>query len=371
MIDRYKRDVMDRVWTPENKFKTWLDIEIKVCEAMTKLGIIPSKSLKNIKQNANFDINRINEIEKTVRHDVIAFLNSVAEFVGEDSRYIHLGLTSSDILDTAFALQLREASEIIIDDLNRLLSVLKDRAEEFKYTPMIGRTHGIHAEPITFGMKIAIWYSEIKRNLERMERARDTISYGKISGPVGTFVHLSPEIEEYICSELGLKMDPVSSQIIQRDRHGEFFSTLAIIASSLDKFAVEIRLLQRTEIREAEEYFAPGQKGSSAMPHKRNPILSENISGLARIVRANAFASLENIPLWGERDISHSSVERVIAPDSTILVDYMLNRFTGIIKNLIIYPEKMRENLNLTRGLIFSGAILVELAKKGLTREAA
>ena len=371
MIDRYTRDIMGRVWTPENKFRIWLLIEIKVCEAMAELGIIPYSSLNNIKEKANFDISRINEIEKEVKHDVIAFLTSVAEFVGEDARYIHLGLTSSDILDTAFALQLVKASEIIIDDIERLLSVFKKRAEEFKYTPMVGRTHGIHAEPITFGMKLAIWYSEMRRNLERIKKAKDIISYGKISGAVGTFAHLTPKIEEYVCNELGLKVEPVSNQIIQRDRHGEFFTTLAIIASSLDKFAVEIRHLQRTEVREVEEYFSPGQKGSSAMPHKRNPVLSENISGLSRIVRANAFASLENIPLWHERDISHSSVERVIAPDSTILIDYMLNRFTGIIKNLKVYPENMRKNINITHGLIFSGAILVELAKKGLSRERA
>ena len=369
MISRYTRKEMGKIWEPENRFRKWLDIELLVCEALNKSGEIPSSSLKKIKQKASFDIERIDEIEREVKHDVIAFLTSVSEHVGEDARYIHMGLTSSDILDTSLSLLLKEASELIIKDIEWLLAVLKKKAFKYKKTVMIGRTHGIHAEPITFGFKMALWYEEMKRNLVRMQRARENISCGKISGAVGTFAHTSPFLEEYVCKKLGLKPDPVSTQIIQRDRHAEYFATLAIIASSLDTFAQEIRLLQRTEVREAEEFFSKGQKGSSAMPHKRNPVLSENISGLARVVRSHALTALENVPLWHERDISHSSAERVIGPDSTILVDFMLNRFTSVVEKLVIYPEQMERNLNLTNGIFFSQGIMLKLVKKGLSRE--
>ena len=369
MIARYTRKEMGEIWEPENRFRTWLAIEVCACEALAHLGEIPRQSLKNIKEKASFTVERIDAIEREVKHDVIAFLTSVAEHVGEDARYIHLGLTSSDILDTSFSLLLKEAADLIIKDIEKLLRVLKKKALEHKQTVMMGRTHGIHAEPITFGFKMALWYEEMKRNLLRMRRAQETISYGKISGAVGTFAHISPFVEEYVCKKLGLKPDPISTQIIQRDRHAEFFATLAVIASTLDAFAQEIRLLQRTEVREAEEYFSEKQKGSSAMPHKRNPILSENLSGLARIVRSNALAALENIPLWHERDISHSSAERIIGPDSTILVDFMLSRFTSVVEQLVIYPEAMEKNLNLTNGVFFSQGIMLALAKKGMSRE--
>jgi adenylosuccinate lyase len=369
LIPRYSREKMSAIWSPENRYQKWLDIEILACEAMAQRGEIPKSSLKNIKEKAAFDVARIEEIEKTTKHDVIAFLTSVTERVGEDGRFIHMGLTSSDILDTSLAVLLKEASDILIDDLVLLLSALKNKATEHKDTLMIGRSHGIHAEPITFGLKMALWYQEMERNHARMLRAKETVSYGKISGAVGTFSFVHPEIEEYVCDKLGLKPAPVSSQIVQRDRHAEFFTTLAIIASSIDKFSQEIRLLQRTEVREAEEYFTPGQKGSSAMPHKRNPVLSENLSGLARLMRSYALASLEDIALWHERDISHSSVERVIAPDATILLDFMLNRFTGLIEKLVVYPERMLTNLNMTRGVIFSQMVLLKLIEKGMSRE--
>ena len=362
---------MSSLWRPENRYQKWLDIEIFACEAMAEKGKIPQESLKNIQAKAGFDVARIDEIEKTTKHDVIAFLTSVTERVGEDGRFIHMGLTSSDILDTSLALLLRDASAILIGDIDQLLIVLKKKAFAYKDTLMIGRSHGIHAEPITFGLKMALWYQEMVRNRERMVRAKETISYGKISGAVGTFSFVDPYVEEYVCHKLGLKPAPVSSQIIQRDRHAEFFSTLAIIASSLDKFSQEIRLLQRTEVREAEEFFSVGQKGSSAMPHKRNPVLSENLSGLARLMRSYALASMEDVALWHERDISHSSVERVIAPDATILLDFMLTRFTGMADSLLVYPERMLANLNMTRGLIFSQMVLLRLIDKGMTREAA
>jgi adenylosuccinate lyase len=360
---------MNGIWSPENRYQTWLDIEVLACESMAKKGDIPEKSLKNIKERAGFDIARIEELEKTTKHDVIAFLTSLTEKVGEDGRFIHMGLTSSDILDTSLALLLREASQILIEDVNLLLPVLKAKATEYKNTLMIGRTHGIHAEPITFGLKMALWYQEMERNLTRLNRAKDTISYGKISGAVGTFSFIDPSIEEYVCQKLGLTPAPVSSQIVQRDRHAEFFTTLAIVASSIDKFSQEIRLLQRTEVREVEEYFAPGQKGSSAMPHKRNPVLSENLSGLARLMRSYALASLEDLALWHERDISHSSVERVIAPDATIVLDFMLHRFTELMGNLVIYPDRMLANLNMTKGVIFSQMVLLKLIERGMSRE--
>jgi adenylosuccinate lyase len=360
---------MTKIWSPENKYQKWLDVEILACEAMAKLGKIPKRSLKNIKDNVSINVGRIDEIEKTTKHDVIAFLTSLTEKVGEDGRFIHMGMTSSDVLDTAFAVQLKEAAEILLEDIDKLLLVLKRRAFENKNTLMIGRSHGIHAEPITFGLKMALWYQEMQRNRRRLIQAKESVSYGKISGAVGTFSFIDPFVEEYVCGKLGLKPAPVSSQIIQRDRHAEFFTTLAIIASSLDKFAQEIRLLQRTEVREAEEYFSPGQKGSSAMPHKRNPILSENISGLARLLRSYAVASLEDIALWHERDISHSSVERVVGPDATIALDFMLYRFTNMMDKLVIYPEKMIYNLNMTHGVIFSQMVLLALIEKGTTRE--
>ena len=371
MIPRYSRERMTAVWSPENRYRKWLDIEILACEAMARRGEIPKESLRRIKAKAGFDIARIDEIEKTTKHDVIAFLTSVTEKVGEDGRFIHMGLTSSDILDTSLAILLREAADILIEDLDRLLDVLKEKALAHKKTVMIGRSHGIHAEPITFGLKMALWHQEMQRNRERMIRARETVSHGKIAGAVGTFSFVDPGVEAYVCRRLGLKPAPVSSQIVQRDRHAEFFSTLAIVASSIDKFAQEIRLLQRTEVREAEEYFSPGQKGSSAMPHKRNPVLSENLSGLSRLMRAYALAALEDVALWHERDISHSSVERVIGPDATTLLDFMLNRFTGLMEKLVVYPDRMLENLNMTRGVIFSQRVLLKLIEKGMSREEA
>ncbi len=369
MINRYSRPDAAAIWTEDHKLETWLKVEVLACEAWAELGKIPPDALKAIKENAGFSSQRVAEIEEVTRHDVIAFLTSVGERVGPSSRFIHFGLTSSDMLDTALAVNLCEAGDIIIADLEELLKVLKRKAREHKDTVMIGRSHGIHAEPITFGLKMAIWYTETERNLERMLRAKETISFGKISGAVGTFANLDPFVEQYVCAKLGLKPAPVSTQIIQRDRHAEFLTTLAIIASSLDKFATEIRSLQRTEILEAEEFFEKGQKGSSAMPHKRNPIRSENISGLARVIRANAIAALENVPLWHERDISHSSVERVIIPDSCILIDYILARFTGVVDKLLVYPDTMRRNLEITKGMLFSERILLELIGKGLTRE--
>ncbi len=371
MIPRYSREKMSRIWEPENKFQTWLDIEVTACEAMAELGQIPPVSLKNIKEKAGFDVKRIDEIEKTTKHDVIAFLTSVTEKVGEDGRFIHMGMTSSDVLDTSLAILLKQSADILLEDIDALIAAIRKKAMEHKGTLMIGRTHGIHAEPITFGLKLAIWYQEMVRHRERMLRARDTVGYGKISGAVGTFSFIDPFVEEYVCRKLGLKPAPVSSQVLQRDRHAEFFTTLAMIASSLDKFAQEIRLLQRTEVREAEEYFSPGQKGSSAMPHKRNPILSENLSGLSRLMRSYALASLEDIALWHERDISHSSVERVIGPDATILLDFMLGRFTRMVDQLIVYPEQMLFNLNMTHGVVFSQLVLLKLIDKGMSREGA
>lgn len=369
MIPRYTRKEMAQIWTAENRFRKWLEIEVAAAEAWAKLGKVPVKALKNIKEKANFDIKRIDEIESVVKHDVIAFLTSVAEFAGPDSRYIHKGMTSSDVLDTSLAILLKEAAGLIITDIKDLMAVIKETAFKHKMTVMIGRSHGIYAEPITFGLKMALWYEEMQRNLERMKRARDIISYGKISGAVGTFANIPPFIEEYVCRKLGLKYEPVSTQIVQRDRHAEYFTTLALIATSIEKFAVEIRHLQRTEVLEAEEPFTEGQKGSSAMPHKRNPVLSENLTGLARLVRGYANAAMENIPLWHERDISHSSVERVIAPDATILVDFMLTRATRLVKDMVVYPENMKRNLERMKGLINSQRVLLLLTEKGALRE--
>ena len=369
MIPRYSREKMTAIWSQENKYQKWLDVEVAACEAMVKLGKVPAQAVETIKLKAVIDIARIDEIEKITKHDVIAFVSSLTEKIGEAGRFIHMGLTSSDVLDTALAVQLKEAAQMLLDDLDQLLAVLKRRAFEHKDTLMIGRSHGIHAEPITFGLKMALWYQEMLRNRERLARAKETVSCGKIAGAVGTFSFIEPVVEEYVCKKLGLTPAPVSSQIVQRDRHAEFFSTLAIIASSLDKFAQEIRLLQRTEVREVEEFFSAGQKGSSAMPHKRNPVLSENISGLARLVRSYAVAALEDVALWHERDISHSSVERVIGPDATIVLDFMLARFTGLIDKLVVYPERMLANLHMTHGVIFSQMVLLSLIEKGTTRE--
>ncbi len=369
MIERYTLPKMGKIWEPQNRFAKWLQVEILVCEAMAKEGMIPEKSLDTIKKKARFSIDRIQEIEEEVKHDVIAFLTNVEEHVGPDARFIHMGLTSSDILDTAFALQLKEAMLIIIDDVGNLLLVLKDKAFEHKNTVMIGRSHGIHAEPITFGLKLAVWYSEMRRNLTRLEQALDVIGYGKISGAVGTFANIPPQIENYVCNQLDLRPAEISTQIIQRDRHAHYFTTLAILAGSIEKIAVEIRHLQRTEVGEVEEAFTPGQKGSSAMPHKKNPIGSENLSGLARLVRSNSLAAMENIALWHERDITHSSVERVVAPDSSILIDYMLNRLTRMIKNLVVKKDNMARNLEKLKGLIFSQQALLALVAKGCSRQ--
>jgi adenylosuccinate lyase len=371
MISRYTRPEMGRIWEPENVYAKWLEVEIAACEAMAKEGLVAEEALENIKKKAAFSVGRILEIEEETKHDVIAFLTNVAEHVGPDSRYIHLGLTSSDILDTSFALLLKQAMGIIVQDLQELMDVIRIKAMEHKYTAMIGRSHGIHAEPITFGLKLAVWYSEMKRNVKRLVEARDVISYGKLSGAVGTFANTSPKIEALVCKKLGLRPEEISTQIIQRDRHAQYFSSLAILAGTLEKIAVEIRHLQRTEVLEVEEPFAKGQKGSSAMPHKKNPIGCENISGLARLVRSNSLAAMENMPLWHERDISHSSVERVIAPDSTILIDYMLHRLTGILRGLVVHTDRMAENLKKTKGLIFSQQLLLKLAGKGLERQSA
>ena len=360
---------MARIWEPKNLFSKWLQVEILACEAMAEESLIPREALENIKRKASFSVERILEIEEETKHDVIAFLTNVAEYVGPDSRHIHQGLTSSDVVDTSFALLLREAMNQIIGDSREFMQTLRERAHEHKYTVMIGRSHGIHAEPITFGLKLAVWYAEMKRNLKRLEEALDVISCGKLSGAVGTFANISPRIEAYVCDKLGLRPAEISTQIIQRDRHAQYFSALAILAGTLEKIAVELRHLQRTEVLEAEEAFEKGQKGSSAMPHKKNPIGAENISGLARLVRSNCLAAMENMALWHERDISHSSVERVIGPDSTILINYMLKRLDRIMRNLVVHPRRMTENLNRLKGLIFSQQALMMLTGKGLKRQ--
>ena len=371
MIPRYSRPEMAGLWEPESRYRSWLEMEILACEANARLGLIPSRALAVIKKKADFSVARIDELEKTVKHDVIAFLTAVGEKVGTDSRYIHLGLTSSDVLDTALASLMRRASDIIINDIHALLKTLKKKALKHKDTVMIGRSHGVHAEPTTFGLKMALWYEEMGRALVRMLRARDVISVGKVSGAVGTFANIDPSVEVSVCRKLGLTPEPVATQVVQRDRHAEYLSTLALIASSIEKFSVELRHLQRTEVLEAEEYFSEGQKGSSAMPHKRNPISAENLSGLARVVRANAVAAMENIALWHERDISHSSVERIIIPDSTIHIDYMLARFTSLIDKLIVYPANMKRNMQISRGLFHSETVMLALVEKGLRRETA
>lgn len=371
MIPRYTRPEMGRIWSEENSFRKWLDIEILAAEALAQMGRVPKAAIARIRKNARFNIERIREIESEVKHEVIAFLSSVAESIGDDARFLHLGMTSSDVMDTALAIQLKEAAAILVDDVQSLMKVLHRQAYKHKSTVMIGRTHGIHAEPITFGLKLALWYQEMDRNLVRLKKAIEDISVGQISGAVGTFAQISPKVEAYVCKMSGLKPALVSNQIIQRDRHAYFFATLAVIASSLEKFAVEIRHLQRTEVQEAEEPFTQGQKGSSAMPHKRNPILSENVSGLARLMRSYAMAALENVPLWHERDISHSSVERVIAPDATIALDFMLRRMTYVLGELCVYPENMKRNLEKSGGAVFSEPVLLALVDKGVPRDEA
>lgn len=371
MIDRYTLPEMGALWSEENKFQKWLDVEIAVCEVHAEMGTIPREALEQIKSRARFSVERINEIEKTTDHDVIAFTTNLAEEIGGAARFVHYGLTSSDVVDTANALLLRDACDLLLQKVDALMKVLQRRALEFKNTPQVGRTHGIHAEPTSFGLTFALWYDEMCRNRERLLKASEAIAVGKISGAVGAFAHLDPQVEEKVCAKLGLKPAPVSTQIVQRDNYAEYLCTLAVIASSLDKFALQVRHWQRTEVREAQEKFKKGQKGSSAMPHKRNPILSERICGIARVVRANSIVGLENIALWHERDISHSSAERVVLPDSSIAADYLLHKMAALVEGLMVYPERMLENLNSTHGLIFSGQLLLALTQAGIAREEA
>ena len=371
MIPRYTRPEMGRIWAEQRKYDTWLRVEVAVARAMAATGLVPEEAARDIAACGGVRAERIDEIEQTTQHDVIAFTTAVAEQVGPSARWLHFGLTSSDVLDTALALQMREACGLILDDVAALIEAVGDRAREHRDTPMIGRTHGVHAEPMTFGLKLALWYAELQRNRRRIEVARDTISVGKISGAVGTYAHLEPEIEARVCKGLGLTPAPVASQVIQRDRHAELMAALAVAGASLEKFALEVRGLQKTEIGEVEEGFAKGQKGSSAMPHKRNPIGCEQLTGLARLLRANAMAAFENVALWHERDISHSSVERVIIPDSFIVLDHMLRRFTRIVRALVVHPDRMRNNLERSRGIVFSGTVLLELAQRGVSREQA
>ncbi len=371
MIARYTHPDMGRIWSDQRRYETWLRVETAAAEAMAAAGIVPAEAARDIRERGAFDIARIDEIEKTTQHDVIAFTTSVAEKVGASARWMHFGMTSSDVIDTAQALQMREACDLILGDLDRLGAAIRQRAGEHRRTPMIGRTHGVHAEPMTLGVKLALWYAELQRSVERVRRAREVISVGKLSGAVGMFAHLPPAIEADVCHRLGLQPVPVASQVIQRDRHAELLSALAIAAASLEKFALEIRGLQKSEIGELEEPFGKGQKGSSAMPHKRNPIGCEQIVGLARLIRGNCHAAFENIALWHERDISHSSVERVILPDSFIALDHMLRRFTRIVQGMVVYPERMKENLERSRGVVFSGTVLLELARRGTSREQA
>jgi adenylosuccinate lyase len=371
MIARYTRPEMGRIWSEENSFQKWLDVEILAAEGLSRIGKVPKAAIARIRKKARFNVKRIREIESEVKHEIIAFLSSVAESIGDDARYLHVGMTSSDVMDTALAIQFKEASALIEQDIKDLMSALRRQAQRYKWTVMIGRTHGVHAEPITFGLKLALWYQEMARHLARFRKAVEDICVGQISGAVGTFAQISPRVEGYVCRKSGLKPAPISNQIIQRDRHAFYFATLALIASSLEKFAVEVRHLQRTEVQETEEPFTQGQKGSSAMPHKRNPILSENVSGLARLMRSYALAAMENVPLWHERDISHSSVERVIAPDATIAVDFMLRRMTYVLGNLCVYPENMKRNLEKSGGAVFSERVLLALVDKGMARDVA
>ena len=369
MIPRYSRPIMEKIWEPENRFQIWFEIEAHACDAQAELGVIPKEAAKAVWEKGGFDVKRIDAIEAEVKHDVIAFLTSLAEYVGPEARFVHQGMTSSDVLDTCLSVQLSQAADILLEDMDNLLAALKRRAIEHKLTPTVGRSHAIHAEPTTFGVKLAGFYAEFKRNKDRLEIAREEIATCAISGPVGTFASIDPKVEQHVADKLGLKIEPVSTQIIPRDRHAMFFGVLGVIASSLERLAVEVRHLQRTEVREAEEFFSEGQKGSSSMPHKRNPVLTENITGLARLVRGHVIPALENVALWHERDISHSSVERVIGPDSTIGLDFALARMTNVIDKLIVYPENMQSNLDKLGGLIHSQRVLLELTQKGMTRE--
>ncbi|MCL6458927.1 MAG: adenylosuccinate lyase [Gorillibacterium sp.] len=371
MIGRYTRPEMGAIWTEENKFKAWLEVELLSCEAWAELGVIPKEDTVTLRANAAFNIDRIYEIEQETKHDVIAFTRAVSETLGAERKWVHYGLTSTDVVDTALGYLILQANQIIEKDLLQFIEILKNKAQAFKYTAMMGRTHGVHAEPTTFGLKMALWYEEMKRNLERFRQAADGVQYGKMSGAVGTYANIDPSIEQYVCGKLGTKAAPISTQTLQRDRHADYIATIALIATSLDKFATEIRALQKSEIREVEEAFAKGQKGSSAMPHKRNPIGCESISGLSRVIRGHMLSAYENVSLWHERDISHSSVERIILPDSTILLDYMLNRFGNIVKNLTVYPDNMKRNMERTFGLPFSGRVLTKLIDKGISREQA
>jgi adenylosuccinate lyase len=371
MIERYSRPEMAKIWTEQNKFEAWLEVEILACEAWAELGVIPKEDVAQIRKNAKVNIDRVHEIEQDTRHDVVAFTRAVSETLGPESKWVHYGLTSTDVVDTALSYLLKQANEILLKDIDNLIEVIKAKAEEHKTTVMMGRTHGVHAEPTTFGLKMALWYAEMKRNRERFVRAMETVRVGKISGAVGTYANIDPFVEKYVCEKLGLEASPISTQTLQRDRHAEYMATLALIATSLDKFATEIRGLQKSETREVEEPFRKGQKGSSAMPHKRNPIGCENISGLARVIRGHMVSAYENVPLWHERDISHSSVERVILPDATILLNYLLNRFANIVRDLTVFPENMKRNMERTFGLIYSQRVLLSLINKGLKREEA
>ncbi len=371
LIDRYSRPPMREIWTLESKYRRWLEVEILACEAWARLGGVPAEAVEEIRARADFDVDRVLAVEEEVRHDVIAFVSAVAERVGPAGRYLHYGLTSSDVVETGQALQLRAAADLLLEDLDRLLAVVKTRALEEKETVMVGRTHGIHAEPITFGVKLALWYAELERDRQRLARARETVCVGKISGAVGTFARVPPQVEAYVCDHLGLTPDPVSNQVLQRDRHAEFLTTLAIIGGSVEQFALEVRNLQRTEVREVEEPFREGQKGSSAMPHKQNPVESEKLTGLSRVLRGNALAALEDMALWHERDISHSSVERIILPDSTMLLDYMLDRLADILGHLTVHRDRMRQNLESTGGLVYSQRVLLSLVERGMAREEA
>ncbi|MDL4842014.1 adenylosuccinate lyase [Aquibacillus rhizosphaerae] len=371
MINRYTREEMGTIWTDENRFKAWLEVEILACEAWSELGVIPKEDVDKLRKNASFDVDRILEIEQETRHDVVAFTRAVSETLGEERKWVHYGLTSTDVVDTALSFVLKQANEILRKDIERFVDILAEKAKEHKHTVMMGRTHGVHAEPTTFGLKMALWYEEMKRNLERFNAAAKTIETGKLSGAVGTYANIDPFVEKYVCEKLGLAPAPVSTQTLQRDRHAHYMSTIALVAASIEKFATEIRGLQKTETREVEEFFAKGQKGSSAMPHKRNPIGSENMTGMARVIRGYMITAYENVALWHERDISHSSAERVILPDATIALNYMLNRFSNIVKNLTVFPENMKKNIDRTYGVIFSQRVLLSLIDQGMSREAA
>lgn len=371
MIERYTREEMGAIWSDENKYKAWLEVEILACEAWAECGVIPKEDVRKIRENASFDLARIAEIEQETRHDVVAFTRAVSETLGEERKWIHYGLTSTDVVDTALSYLLKQANDILREDLTFFVNVLKEKAMEHKHTVMMGRTHGVHAEPTTFGLKLALWYEEMKRNLERFNQSAKNIEFGKLSGAVGTYANIDPYVEQYVCQQLGLTNAPVSTQTLQRDRHADYVATLALIATSIEKFATEIRGLQKTEVREVEEFFAAGQTGSSAMPHKRNPIGSENMSGMARVIRGYMLTAYENVSLWHERDISHSSAERIILPDATIALNYMLRRFSNLVKNLTVFPENMKRNIDQTHGVIFSQRVLLKLVEKGMAREEA